>query len=186
MGTSVSHGSPRTSNWKPVLACYTNDSFSKERVINEVWRASENEGTPISSLMKSDTIFECYNAVSNSQNYREALQKFNDIILSTKQNTIVAEFAKRVIPTAYQSEKPSQQWKNSFFAELTNYVVSRDASGFVGENFRNKSVTDLIAFKKSLSKKVNDIVGADKSKIKNKNDWNAFVDSSITKLKSAK
>ena len=186
MGTSISHGSPRTSNWKPVLACYINHSFSKERVINEVWRASEKEETPISSMMKSKAIFECYNAVSNSVNYQEALQKFNDTILSTKQNTIVAELAKRVIPTAFQSEKPSQQWKNSFFTELTNYVVSRDASGFVGKNFRNKSVTDLIAFKKSISKKVNDIVGADQTKIKNKSDWNAFVDSSITKLKSAK
>ncbi len=186
MGTSVSHGSPRTSNWKPVLACYTNDYFSNERVINEVWRASEKETTPISSMMKSDAIFECYNAINNSKNYREALQKFNDIILSTKQNTIVAEFAKRVIPTAFQAEKPSQQWKNSFFTELTNYVVSRDASGFVGKNFRNKSVTELIAFKKTIGKKVNDIVGADKTKIKSKSDWNAFVDSSITKLKSAK
>lgn len=186
MGTSVSHGSPRTSNWKPVLACYANDNFSKERVINEVWRASEKEATPISSLMKSETIFECYNAVNNSENYREALQKFNDIIVNSKQNTIVAEFAKRVIPTAFQSDKPTEQWKNSFFTELTNYVVSRDASGFVGENFRNKSVTDLIAFKKSISKKVNEIVGADKTKIKSKSDWNTFVDSSITKLKSAK
>lgn len=185
MGTSVSHGSPRTSNWKPVLACYSNDNFSKERVINEVWRASEKEAIPISSLMKSETIFECFNAVSKSENYREALQKFNDIILNSKQNTIVAEFAKRVIPSAFQSDKPTEQWKNSFFTELTNYVVSRDASGFVGEKFRNKSVTDLIAFKKSISKKVNEIVGADKTKIKNKSDWNAFVDSSITKLKSA-
>lgn len=186
MGTSVSHGSPRTSNWKPVLACYTNENFSKERVINEVWRASEKEVTPISSMMKSDSIYDCFNAVNNSQNYREALQKFNDIILNSKQNTIVAEFAKRIIPTAFQSDNPSQQWKNSFFAELTNYVVSRDASGFVGENYRNKSVTDLIAFKKSIGKKVNDIVGADKTNIKSKSDWNTFVDSSITKLKSAK
>lgn len=186
MGTSVSHGSPRTSNWKPVLACYINDNFSKERVINEVWRASEKEETPISSMMKSDAIFECYNAIGNSKNYREALQKFNDIILSTKQNTIVAEFAKRVIPIAFQSEKPSQQWKNSFFTELTNYVISRDASGFVGENFRNKSVTELINFKKSIGKKVNDIIGSEKTKIKTKSDWNAFIDSSIAKLKSAK
>lgn len=186
MGTSVSHGSPRTSNWKPVLACYSNDKIPKERVINEVWRASEKEATPISSMMKSDSIYECYNAVSNSEGYREALQKFNDIIVNTKQNSIVAEFAKRVIPLAFQSDKPSEHWKNSFFKELTNYVVSRDASGFVGENFRNKSVTDLIAFKKSIGQKVNEIVSADKTKIKNKSDWNAFIDTSISKLKSAK
>ncbi len=186
MGTSVSHGSPRTSNWKPVLACYANNNFSKERVINEVWRASEKEATPISSMMKSDTIFECHNAVSKANNYREALQKFNDIILNSKQNTIVAEFAKRVIPTAFQSDNPIQQWRSSFFTELTNYVVSRDASGFVGESFRNKSVNDLIAFKKTISQKVNEIVSSDKTRIKNKRDWAAFVDSAITKLKSAK
>ncbi len=186
MGTSVSHGSPRTTNWKPVLACYANDKFSEKRMINEVWRASENEETPISSIMKSNTIFECYNAVKNSENYREALKKFNDLVLSSKQNSIVAELAKRVIPVAFQSVKPAEQWKNSFFSELTNYIVSRDASGFVGGNNRNKSVTDLIGFKKSIAFKVKEIVSTDKTKIHSKSDWNTFVDSSILKLKSAK
>jgi len=186
MGTSISHGSPRTSNWKPVLACYSSDNIPRERVINEIWRAFEKEATPISSMMKSDSIYECYNSVNTSKNYRDALQKFNEIIVKTKQNTIVAEFAKRVIPLAFQSDKPSEHWKSSFFKELTNYVVSRDASGFVGEKFRNKSVTDLIAFKKSIGQKVNEIISADKTKIKNKSDWNAFIDSSITKLKSVK
>ncbi|MEO8665938.1 MAG: hypothetical protein ABI462_10610 [Ignavibacteria bacterium] len=186
MGTSVSQGSPKTSNWKPVFACYENDKFSKERVINEIWRASEKEATPISVMMKTDAIYECYNAISNSQNYREALQKFNDVILNTKQNSIVAEFARRVIPIAFQSEKPIQQWKNSFFTELTNYVVSRDTSGFVGENYRIKSVTDLIAFKRSIATKVNEIIGANKVVIRSKSDWSNFIDSSITKLKSVK
>lgn len=186
MGTSVSQGSPRNSNWKPILACYSNDNFSNERIINEVWRASENEGTPISSMMKSEIIYECLNIVNNSENYREALQKFNNAVLSSKQNTIVAEFAKRIIPKSFQSDKPIEQWKNNFFVELTNYVISRDASGFVGKNKRNESVNDLIKFKSSISKKVNNIVGAEKIKIKNKKDWNTFIDSSIEKLKSVK
>jgi len=186
MGTSISHGSPRTTNWKPVLACYIDDKFPKERIISEVWRASEKEATPISEMMKSDTIFRCYNAVIDSENYRDALQKFNDIVLETKQNSIVAEFAKRVIPLAFQSNKPAEQWRISFFSEFTNYVVSRDVSGFVGNGLRNQSVTDLIEFKKSISNKVNQIVSANKAKIKNKRDWNNFIDTSILKLKTAK
>ncbi len=186
MGTSVSHGSPRTSNWKPLLACYTSDTIPHERIINEVWRASENEEKSISTMIKSEAIFQCYDAVSNSQNYREALEKFNDSILKSKENSIVAEFAKRVIPLAFQSDSPPDQWKNSFFSELTNYIVSRDASGFVGDKFRNKSVNDLIEFKKIIQTKVNDIVGSSKSKISNQNEWNSFVDTSISKLKSAK
>jgi len=186
MGTSVSHGSPRTSNWKPVLTCYTSDKIPPERIISEVWRASENEGIPISTMMKSKAIFECYAAVNESNNYREALDKFNDSILLSKQNSIVAEFAKRVIPLAFQSKSPSEQWKNSFICELTNYVVSRDASGFVGDKFRNKSVNDLIEFKKLIHKKVNDIVSTNKKKISSQKEWNLFVDTSISKLKSAK
>jgi hypothetical protein len=186
MGTSISQGSPKTSNWKPVLACYSNDNFSNERIINEVWRASENEKIPFSSMMKSDIIFECLNIVNSSINYNEAIQKFDSAVLNSKQNTIVAEFAKRIIPKSFLSDKPAEQWKNNFFVELTNYVVSRDASGFVGKNKRNESVNDLITFKKYISNKVNEIVGSEKIKIKNKKDWNVFVDSSIAKLKSVK
>ena len=186
MGTSVSHGSPKTSNWKPVLICYTSDKIPQERVINEVWRASENEGIPISVMMKSEAIYECYNAVNGSKNYAEALERFNSIIQNNKQNSIVAEFAKRVIPLAFQAKSPAEQWKTSFFSEVTNYVVSRDASGFVGEKFRNKSIDQLIEFKREIRKKVTDIVKTDKTKISNRKDWNTFIDNSISKLKSSK
>lgn len=186
MGTSVSHGSPRTSNWKPVLACYTSDKIPHERTISEVWRASENEKQSISSMIKSEAIFKCYDVVGKSKNYKEALEKFNATILQSKQNSIVAEFAKRVIPLAFQSKLPQEQWKSSFFSELTNYVVSRDTSGFVGDKFRNKSVSDLIEFKRNINQKVAAIVSSEKMKISSQHDWNSFVDKSISKLKSAK
>lgn len=186
MGTSVSHGSPRTSNWRPVLVCYTNDKIPHERLINEVWRASDNEEISVSSMMKTGAVYDCYEAVSKSKTYREALEKFNTKILLTKQNSIVAELAKRVIPLAFQSDTPKEQWKSSLFSELTNYVVSRDTSGFVGNKFRNKSINELIEFKKSIQLKVDDIVSSTKTQISNQNDWNVFVDESISKLKSIK
>lgn len=190
MGTSISQSSPRkSSNWKRVFVCYESNNLPDSRVMNEVWRASETSekgGNPLSSEMKSQTIYSCYEAVKSSNNFQEALQKFNRTIIETKGNSIIAEFAKRVILSAFQSINPSEQWTNSFFKEVTNYVISRDASGFVGESYRNKSVKELIEFKKNVSNKVEQIIKAEKKDFKSHNDWNSFVDNSIAKLKSAK
>ncbi len=186
MGTSISHGSPRNSNWKPVLATYTDNKIPPERVISEVWRAFENDRIPISSYLKTDLIFSCFNAVKSSNTFIDALRKYNDSVLTSKHNTIIAEFAKRVIPLAFQSKNPLETWKTNLFSELTNYIISRDASGFVGEKFRNKSINDLIEFKDRINHQVTDIVGKQKISIANQEDWNSFIDTTIFKLKSTK
>lgn len=190
MGTSVSHSSPRkSSSWKRVFICYENNNIPENRIVNEVWRASETsdkESSPLSTEMKSKAIYSCYEAVKSSNNFQDALQKFNSIILETKNNSIIAEFAKRVIPIAFQSTNPSEQWANNFFKEITNYVISRDTSGFVGNNYRNKSVKELIEFKKNISNKVSQIISAETKEFKSQTDWNSFVDNSISKLKTVK
>ena len=190
MGTSISQSSPRkSSNWKRVFVCYESNNLPDNRVMNEIWRASETSekgSLPLSSEMKSDAIYSCYEAVKSSGNFQEALQKFNKTIVETKQNSIIAEFAKRVIPSAFESKNPSDQWTNIFFKEVTNYVMSRDASGFVGENYRNKSVKELIEFKKSISSKVEQVIKSEKKDFKSQSDWNSFVEKSISKLKSVK
>jgi hypothetical protein len=190
MGTSISQSSPRkSSNWKRVFVCYESNALPDNRVMNEIWRASETSEMkiePLSSEMKSQAIYSCYEAVKSSNNFQEALQKFNNAIIETKSNSIIAEFAKRVIPSAFQSNNPSEQWTNKFFKEVTNYIMSRDASGFVGESFRNKSVKELIEFKKSVSNKVEQVIKSEKKNFTSHNDWNSFVDNSISKLKSAR
>lgn len=186
MGTSVSQASPRNTNWSPVHAGYKSEFVPEERIISEIWRASENQDTPISQSIASAAIYECYSAVSGSENFQEAVQKFNDYITDSKSNSIVAEFAKRAIPAAYQSGKPADAWAARIFSEVTNYVMSRDASGFVGGGNRNKTVTEMISFKKSITNKVSEIVGARVRTIKNQKDWNSFVSESIDRLKSAK
>ena len=93
-------------------------------------------------------------------------------------------FAKRAIPTAFQENASPNKWASCFFAEVTNYIVSRDTSGFVGENYRNKNVSDLIAFKKNINEKVIQIVGSVDIKINSHSSWNSFVDSTIQKLKA--
>lgn len=186
MGTSVSQASPRNTNWSPVHAGYKNEFVPEERIISEIWRASENQETPISEAIASAAIYECYSAVSDSPSFQEAVQKFNDYLADSKSNSIVAEFAKRAIPASYQFANPSEAWTLRFFSEVTNYVMSRDASGFVGGNNRNKTVTEMINFKKSITNKVSEVVAAQTRPIKNQNDWNSFVSESINQLKSSK
>ncbi len=189
MGTSISQPSPRSSNWKRVFVCYENNTLPDSRIMNEIWRASETSekgSSPLSSEMKSPSIYSCYEAVKSSKNFNEALQKFNRSIAETKSNSIVAEFAKRVIPISFQSKNPSEQWANNFFKEVTNYIMSRDASGFVGDNYRNKSVKELIEFKKNVSAKVEQVIRSEKKNFKSLDDWNSFVDNSISKLKTVK
>ena len=186
MGTSVSQASLRNTNWSPVHAGYQNEFIPEDRIINEIWRAAEKDEVPISETLKSDAIYQCYSAVESSKSFQEAIQKFNNSLRKNKNNSIIAEFAKRTIPVAFQSQNSTENWKAKFFSEITNYVMSRDTSGFVGENYRNKSVKELINFKKSISEKVFNIVSSEKTNIKSKQDWNSFVKTCISKLKSTK
>src|SRR5690606_233083 len=98
--------SKRTPNWRPVLKCYENDKIPEHRTVNEVWRASENEEIPISQHLKSEAVYNCYNAVKNSASPVEALQKFNISVIKNKNNSIISEFAKRAILMAFQSSNP--------------------------------------------------------------------------------
>jgi len=185
MGTSISHPSLRSTNWKPVLAGYTSEKIPESRIINEIWRASDKEGISISEYLKTDSVYSCYKAIDSSKNFQEALQKCNSIIKETKGNTMVTEFAKRMIPVSFQSANPAREWQSNFLSEVTNYFVSRDLSGFVGTNYRNKSINDLIKFKKRMGDKVKEIVASEKQRIGSKDDWNTYVDRCVNKLKVA-
>lgn len=185
MGTSISHGSPRKStNWKRVFVCYEDNNLPSERIINEIWRASENQDIPISSELKSSIIFKCFDTVKTSQNFKEALNKFDTEIFNSKSNSIVAELAKRAIPSSYQSTNPANQWTKNLFTEVTNYIISRDASGFVGENYRNKTISDLIDYKKMITSKVESLLQPGKTSIKSPKDWNSFIDTTVSNLKT--
>ncbi|MFH1648442.1 MAG: hypothetical protein ABIA11_01760 [Patescibacteria group bacterium] len=183
MGTSVNQASPRVTNWNRVFACYSNENIPESRVINEIWRASENEKSPISDDIKSEATFSCYQAVRESRNLGEALLRINEKLIESGTNSIVTEFAKRAVPLAYMSKSPAENWKTFLFSELTNYVISRDASGFVGSRYRHKSVADLIEFKKNIGERVRGVVSSKKTDPKSLSEWQSFVNTVIKTLK---
>lgn len=184
MGTSVSQGSPRNPNWQRVMTCYKNRNIPEDRVVSEVWRASENQETPLSEELKSDVVFDCYRAVQSSENFVQALEKINSSFLEKSNNSISAEFAKRVVPIAFSQKHPAVAWKSLFISEITKYVISRDASGFVGEKYRNKTVNDLVNFKNRLAEKARVVAANVQVEVKSIKDWRRFVDSTVANLKN--
>ena len=182
MGTSVSQGSPRNINWNAVLSGYRDEFVSENRILSEIWRAYEKE--KISNLLKTTAIFDCYTVVSSSRDASEAIARYDSYLSEKKRNSIIAEIAKRTIPTSFEVDQPSNAWMARLFSEITNYVLSRDVSGFVGESYRNKSVKELIEFKDRLRSKVIRSISEEKVVVRSIKEWRAFVDNSVNKLKS--
>lgn len=187
MGTSVSQSSPRSAKWKPVHLSYTNENIPEDKILNEVWRAADNPTEEVrwSDEIKSDIIYSCLKTVDNSTNFQEALAKFNDVVFKRKNNSIAAELAKRSIPIAFQGQNPTNDWVNRFFSEVTSYVISRDLSGFVGSNYRNKNVADLNSFKNRINTNLTKVLESKNINIKSKKGWMNYVDDTISKLKES-
>lgn len=183
MGTSISHPSPDTSNWKPPRIIYEKEQFPLDRLLKEIWRASENQENPLSEKIGSESIFKCQKIISESKSIGEALRRFRKETLQSKDHSIVAEFAKRSIPAAFKSDTPLETWRTTFFTEITKYIMSRDVSGFVGEKYRNKNINDLNNFKASIggniSAKLNDI-GQKPTTLK---EWRGFVNQAVQSFK---
>lgn len=186
MGTSISHGSPRTAKWKPLHTCYENPNIPENMVLNEIWRAADNPTAEVrwSKELKSDLIFSCLKIIKNSNEISTAIKGFSQIIFESKNNSIASELAKRSIPAAFNTEKPQTQWAAKLFSEITNYIVSRDTSGFVGESYRNKTIQDLSNFKNNINSFLFTKISDTPINIESKDDWDSFVDSTINTLKS--
>jgi len=183
MGTSVSQPSPRTTNWSPVHAAYRSKDIPEQRVIKEIWRAFDNEPTPISATLKAEVFYDCYKTIGEAQDMRAAIRQFDALLLEKKHNSIIAEFSKRAIPAAFYTDDRMGSWKASLFVQVTDYIISRDISGFVGEGNRNRTIGDVIKFKDLIAESVSIIVRSDQGMINSKRDWNTFVERIVRRLK---
>lgn len=160
MGTSVSHRSPQTVGWKAVSACYSNADVPIDRTASEIWRAASRQDDNLQKQLGSRVVVECIDAASESLS-REAVARRVAEISATKENSVVGEFAKRAFllkaAGAYQGDTPAA----ALFRQLTDYYISRDIPGYVGPDYRCKTVADLRELKRSVgdavARKVNAI-----------------------------
>jgi hypothetical protein len=82
MGTSISQSSPRNTNWSPVHTGYRSRDIPEDRIVREIWRAFDNESVPISTTLKGEAFYDCYNTVKNAQSAQSAFQVFDSLLIS--------------------------------------------------------------------------------------------------------
>ena len=147
MGTSINQGSPDTTGWTVVAACYDNDAFSTEQTAMEIWRAATAQNATFVRQLKSEVV---RMFVEQKVAARQSPAEVGDRVAPRKENTITSELAKRsaLITEArgYGHESPIA----GLFRQLTDYFVARDISGHVGPEHRCKTFAEVRAFKRQL------------------------------------
>ena len=160
MGTSVSHRSPDTPNWRAVSLAYKYDSVPIKRAVEEIWRAATNQpdanlavdlGTPI--------IARCLSIVVNSVTREEAVFNASREIALSRQVSLASDIALRALVQSFASaEDRVSAFTKSLFAEASNYLVSRDLSGYIGREGRARTVKESIELKNQIRDQITQIV----------------------------
>jgi hypothetical protein len=186
MGTSISHKSPSTSGWKMASQGYINPDISIRRIVAEIWRATQSQPKPLQLAIKSEAVFDCGEALRDSTSAIQALKIARKKLIETKKSSVVTELAKRTIPEAFQAKNPTKAWRSLLFSTITDYLVSRDISSYVGSKFRNKSISELISFKTAIRGVVKTIVEKEKTVPTSFNDWGRYVEKIVHTLSNEK
>ena len=193
MGTSASQSSPRSgrsaTNWAAVAAGYRSPNVPIDRVIQEVWRAAQSEPTTNwRALLKSPGVALCLDASALGGTREQALSSVTREISRSHQSSVAADVAKRALVQGFSlSDDPRHGFAQALFSEVTNYLVSRDLSGHVGETFRNQRVSEAMEFKQRIRGQVREQVARliNEQGLPSRGDrqaWERFVDSAVTML----
>lgn len=184
MGTSKNYASPKTARWNAVRGCYKNEKVSEERIVAEIWRAATKENNELQSNLSSEIIFKCDQIIRESKSPQEAFKKYVSELIEMKQSSIVTEFAKRAIVQSYNSDNPSLEWRKNLLGEMTNYFVSRDIPGYLGDQFRLKTIQQMNDFKGAIKKLVISKMESVKIVPTNIKEWSSYIDISLKIIKN--
>ena len=152
MGTSINQASPNTPGWKAVARCYTDAQIPINQTSAEIWRAAVTESPSLKQQLSSAVVEKCLEIASRRPSKDQALSEVKRLN-QLKENSIIGELAKRAVIASSVGnfrESPAA----ALFRQLTDYFVSRDIPGYVGERFRCKNISDLRAFKSALARSV--------------------------------
>lgn len=191
MGTSISHRSPSTANWKAASAAYIYPDVRIDRAIEEVWRAAGNQ--PIGNLgvdLSAPIVAQCLQIAVEAPNPQEASRKTTMAIALSGEASLAADLASRAaVRASRETHGRVVAFTCTLFSEAADYLVSRDLPGYVGFGERLKSVSDAIAFKAKVRQQVETVV----SKVSRPEGieespeiWKAYVKSVVSSLKGGK
>jgi hypothetical protein len=188
MGTSVSHPSPKTRNWEAAQATYKSDDFPVERVLREIWRAATNqESGNLAEQLSAPIINRLREITEKGGTTLEVASAINREIALSRQNSLGVEIARRAALQSINAQNRSQAFNERLFAEASNYLVSRDLSGFVGSEFRNKNVTDSIQFKQAVTNAaIQTVKAVETSSTVSESNWGEYTSAVIKQITERK
>lgn len=134
-----------------VAAAYRNPDTPLERVLSEVWRAARSEpDSDIRDHLSSDGVQVCLAAALESQSPAAAAERTTRELAEHQAGSLAAEIGKRAAVLSARHEDRLPAFITYLFEQMTDYLVSRDLPGYIGERWRNKTVADAIRFKDQL------------------------------------
>jgi hypothetical protein len=148
VGTSVNQPSPKTINWRAAQATYRNADVP---VLREMWRAatSQAEGN-LASLLAQPIVARVRDIALQGGDATQVAMAASRAIAESGQSSFAAEIARRAAVQSVAAENRDQAYSERVFAEASNYLLSRDLPGYVGDVGRNKTVGDSFQFKRAV------------------------------------
>ncbi len=155
MGTSISQGSPRGVSWSAVAATYRSSTVPIGRVVKEIWRAARSDPQANwQNLLANRGVLICLRVALSSGSAGEAVQVASREIARERASSLAADIAKRAVVKSFGHEDRAVAFAQALFVETSNYLVSRDLSGYVGPAERNPTVSAAISFKERIAKHI--------------------------------
>jgi hypothetical protein len=182
LGTSVSQRSPKNNvNWSAAITTYTSEKATVVRTVEEVWKAIKYQQD--SSFVKdlgSPIILKCLQIALKEILPEQVSTEVSRTVALSGKSSIAADIAKRA---AVFSNRNPQDRINSFvqylFSKASDYLVSRDLSGYVGSITRIRNISASIEYKNTLEHEVRRVVNGyplPKGLEENAEIWNTYVD----------
>ena len=171
--------------WRAVQAGYRDPTVGVPRVVRELWRAAQSEvDANWRTLLSAPVIATCLRIAVTADSPARAASLASHEIAQSRQSSLAAEIARRAVVQSFGSADRANRFAEAVFSEASNYLVSRDLSGFVGRNARNRTVGDAIAFKQQIRRHVADVVrGSDLPRAAAGADqWAQFVGAAVDRL----
>lgn len=185
MGTSISQMSAKTLGWGIVQQVYKSDSFTVERAVCEIWRAATSETSNLKEQLASPIVNAIEEIALTKGNPSEIASEVEKTITFSGNANFACELARLAAIKAAVAplEQRRSIFREKLFAEASNYLISRDISGYVGKEFRSTTISEMITFKRLTLESTSSIVRKSLSEMNRKNSWNDVVDEIVNNLR---
>lgn len=152
MGTSTNQPSPSTPSWHAAQAAYHDSRISTERAVQELWRAATHrtEGDLVKALA-SAVIARCGELAATESSRENAVRDASLLVAFSGEASLASDIAQRALIKAFRS--PADRlaaFSANLFAEASDYLVSRDLPGFVGQSDHIGTPRQAIEFKAAI------------------------------------